>query len=137
VVYVKIGSETLKFEFTGRSQGNWIDYSSKMNKAGKSLHKHITRFKVVENKDGGFEAKFSSGAKVEDEEDVRNRVVNLLGILGSGNLLSQGETPKQLEAKQVPLNDEEPLPEEPGEDMTNLRNGEGEVEDVKIEDVPW
>jgi len=123
VVYVKIGSETLKFEFTGRSQGNWIDYSSKMNKAGKSLHKHVTRFKIVENKDGGFEAKFSSGAKVEDEEEIRSKVVNLLGTLGSGNLLAQSvSTPGISEPKLVSLPDDEPLPEEPGEDVNTFKN---------------
>lgn len=138
VLYVLIGSETLKIEFTGRSQGNWIQYSSKMNKAGKSLLKHLTKFRIVENKeDGNFECKMTSGAKVEEEEEIRGKAVELLGVISNtGNLLTTGSTTKESRLVALPGDVEPPVEDEPPADENTFTNSP-EEEEIKIENIPF
>jgi len=149
VLYVLIEGKILKLELTGRSQGNWFDYSSKTSKSDKSLLKHQTNLSVVESKDdkgddtGSYECKFTLGEKVENEEEIRNRAITLLEAVGTTKALPQAETQQALPAKE-----EIPLPKEPGEEVIQIEEElveakpvkeetNEDVEEIKIEDIPF
>jgi len=124
VLYLDDGSEVKKIELTGRSRGNWIDFSMKMNKAGNSFLKQITSLEIVENDEGGFECKFKKLEDIKDNKEVLDKAVSVLSTIGTGMaMLGSGKTthaPEQEEeAEEVA-----PVPSEP-------------LEEIKIEDIPW
>lgn len=126
VVYILLDSKTLKIEFTGRSQGNWIQYSSKMSKAKKSFLRQLTRLRIEENKeDGGYECKFTPGAKVEDNEEIRSKAVTLLGTISEKPKSIETEKPKEIEEPVVHL-------DEPVKDENVFGNEEDEVEPDEV-----
>jgi len=118
VLYLDDGQEIRKVELTGRSRGNWIDYSSALSKAGKSLLKQKTKLSIVESDEGSFECKFETDGEVENQEDILSKAVHLLQSANSGALMLGSK------------DEEVPLPEEP----TEVKE---KVEEINVDDIPF